>query len=548
MPRPEPDAELQPLMQLLKRALYADHPLELLVLVSGLMATTVPRPSLRDEEPTVSLDHLVGTLEDVDLAPTTAALHVIAELTPDELMTARIRRTLRARQQPMPQWLRDLERTELVGVHETSEELDDGRNVVVDVRLPDGSHAAAVIYIDHNIGIVVKDAFTVDVAFAELAPRFVEIEPDIEIAEIDPALARAKIERAVSIGARTYPPIETETWPGQRALIDWMVRLLPGGVELPEWEPMSEEDEAALVDDFLGSSYGQQYGGSQAHLALLDSLLWFGTGYGTCDPLRWSPVNVEVLLVDWFPRKVVAPAEELALMPDLLRSFIRYSHAKRGINAVNRTATLASVDRWEPAYQALIRTDRPQGAEALARMLLTDDQIEALLLEELVDAVGDRETLDHLDDDPLPDEPFDPSEVPDEILPKILEMVSLCDDNADALLDVEHRTANRRLIRLLALADPGYFRGRASARTSAAAVSWMVARANDTISPYGLTSAELLATFGVASVSDRARRFRRMLGIPDHGPVAGPIPLGRADLLVGEARGAIMAERDGLRS
>lgn len=535
-------------MQLLKRALYADHPLELLALVSGLMATAMPRPSLRGEEPKVSLDHLVGTFEDVDLAATTAALHVIAELTTDELMTARIRRTLRARQQPMPQWLRDLGRTELIGVHETSEELDDGRNVIVDVRLPDGSAVAAVIYIDHNIGMVVKDAFTVDLPFVELRPRFAEIEPDIDIAGIDPALARAKIVRAVEIGAMTYPPIETETWPGQRALIDWMVRQLPDGAELPEWEPMSDGDQAALIDDFLGSSYGQRYVGSEPHLQLLESLLWFGTGYGTCDPLRWSPVNVEVLLVDWFPRKVVAPVEELTLMPALLRSFIRYAHAKRGIRADNRTATLASVDRWEPEYQALIRTDRPQGAEALARMLLTDDQIEDLMFEELVDAVGGIETLDHLDDEPLPDEPFDPSGVPDEILPKILEMVALCDDNADALLDVEHRTANRRLIRLLALADPGYFRGRASARTSAAAVSWMVARANDTISPYGLTSAELLATFGVASVSDRAHRFRRMLDLPDHGPVPGPIPLGRPELLVSEARGEIIAERDGLRT
>ena len=222
---------------------------------------------------------------------------------------------------------------------------------------------------------------------------------------------------------------------------------------------MPDEDQAALIDDFLASPYGQRYVDSKPHLQLLDSLLWFGTGYGTCDPLRWSPVNVEVLLVDWFPRKVMAPVAELTLLPELLRSFIGYAHERRGIRAHNRAETLVSVGRWEHEYQELIRTDRPQGAEALARMLLTDDGLEAMMIEGLVDAVGDADTLDQLDDVVLPDEPFDASGVPDDILPKILEMVALCDENADARLDVEHRTANRRLIRLLALADPGHVRG-----------------------------------------------------------------------------------------
>jgi hypothetical protein len=73
------------------------------------------------------------------------------------------------------------------------------------------------------------------------------------------------------------------------------------------------------------------------------------------------------------------------------------------------------------------------------------------------------------------------------------------------------RTANRRLLRRVVEADSKFFRGRASARTSAVAICWMVAHANNSISPWSLTAQELLAPFGVRT-SDAVRpsgaRFR----------------------------------------
>ena len=48
-------------------------------------------------------------LERTDLAATTGALSVLAALTDDELVAARMRRTLRGRRQPMPAWPAGLE-------------------------------------------------------------------------------------------------------------------------------------------------------------------------------------------------------------------------------------------------------------------------------------------------------------------------------------------------------------------------------------------------------------------------------------------------------
>ena len=539
------DAEAQPLIQGLRKALYGDHPLELLDAVSGILATTESGPSLYpDDAPRLSLSTIVESFEDVDLAATTAALHVIAALTPDDLLGARLRRTLATRHQPMPRWLRDLGRTEVAEVWESRHVQRDGEDYLLDVRLPDGFSVTALVYVDHNAGGLVKDAFVLPQPVSVVTDKMREIaDPDTVLETVDPADARAVMEEAIRIGEITFPPFESDTWPMCRPLVRWLVAMLPAGGAVPR-EEWSEEDQTTLLGDFLASPYGAAYDDPD-HRSLLEDLLWFGVSSGTGDPLRWSPVNVEILLVDWYPRKIVAEADLLAKLPRLLRDFIRFSHHRRGLRRELTEETVAAVDRCEPEYQRLIRTDRPQGAEALARMLL-DHQVVDWATGDPAEAVGGQDALDALDTVPLPDEEFDWDGVPDEVHPKVAEILVLCDENADTLLDVEHRTANRRLLRRVVGADPEFFRGRAAARTTAAAISWMVAHANDSISPYGpLTAGELLEPFGVRSASERAGRFLRALGLPKHFPSA-PMALGSPDLLVAERREALIEERDGL--
>lgn len=98
---------------------------------------------------------------------------------------------------------------------------------------------------------------------------------------------------------------------------------------------------------------------------LLDQVLWFATDYGPDDPLRWSRVAVEILLTDWIPRKIVADATFLSKAPDVLRAFIRFCHAERGIRPTLTHETLAAVEEYESDYQRAIRSPRPQGPAAL---------------------------------------------------------------------------------------------------------------------------------------------------------------------------------------
>jgi hypothetical protein len=144
-PPREIDAEAQPLMQSLRKALYADHPIDLLNAVSGIMESTEPRPLEAKNTTRISLATLVESFEDVDIAATTAALHVIEALTSDDLLAARIRRTLATRHQPMPRWLRELAATEVAEVWESRHVQRDGEDYLLDVRLPDGSPLTALV-------------------------------------------------------------------------------------------------------------------------------------------------------------------------------------------------------------------------------------------------------------------------------------------------------------------------------------------------------------------------------------------------------------------
>jgi len=176
-----------------------------------------------------------------------------------------------------------------------------------------------------------------------------------------------------------------------------------------------------------------------------------------------------------------------------------------------------------------------------------DDVTKAeILLEGLDRKVGGRFALQNLDDAPLPDEPFEWAGVADDVRPVVEVMLDLCDRCVDELLDVEHRTAMRRFLSRAAVADPALFRRKASPERGAAAIAWVICRANGTTGDYwsGLSVQELLTWFGVTgSVSQRAEPLLRANGVDPH-RLYGSMDLGAADLLTAERRADIIAGRD----
>jgi hypothetical protein len=108
-----------------------------------------------------------------------------------------------------------------------------------------------------------------------------------------------------------------------------------------------------LTDRFLVSLYGRAFTTSEDR-SIVGDLLWYRTDYGYGDPLRWSGAAVEILLLDWYPRKIIAEPEFLLRMPEVLRAFIRFAHAEAGLDASLTADTLGAVDGFEPEYREAV--------------------------------------------------------------------------------------------------------------------------------------------------------------------------------------------------
>ncbi|WP_157953108.1 hypothetical protein [Nocardioides allogilvus] len=553
--RPGHGAEDQDLFQSLRRGLRSGDPLDLLAVVSGLLEVTDPRNrdpfAVKEQRP--GLGDLVESFVGTPYAETTAALFVIRALTTDEVMAARISRELETRRHPLPSWLTCLDQARLdPDVWFMTHVLGDGDDYLIGVTLPSGEQLSALVYVDHNLGTVVKDAFVVPEPLEDLAIKMGTLidDADQSLTRTDPATARAVIEAAISSGAQLYPPLTSDGWPMCRPLVEWMLRMMPAGGAAPDWKEWSAEETTAVAAEFFASRFGAAFDDDERR-TLLESVLWFCTGYATGDPWRWSPVTVEMLLADWFPRKVIAEPSYLAKLPDLVRAYIRYCHDRNDIRADLTTETLAAVDQHEPEYAQLIHSDRQQAMAGLAEALLATERLGGLsdsewTLEYIARDVGGLDTLMVLDDLPLPDETLDWQGIPEEIRPAVGAILELCDGCAEELFDVEHRTAMRRFLSRAARNDPKVFARKGSPVRGAAAVAWVITTGNRTAGVWSaaLTAKDLLAHFGInGSVSDRAGTLMRAAGMSTRHATSS-IELGDPGLLVSARRKKLMETRD----
>jgi hypothetical protein len=477
-----------------RERLASGEPVDFLAYVSTMLAAVDPRqqhPFEREHSGSsegATLPTLLESFAEVVLPETTALLAALAGLGPDELTRARARRALAVRSDPLPDWLARLGEASVYRAVESAHVLGDGVNVLLGARLS-ARELTAAIYIDHNLGTVVKDGFAAPSPIGEVVARMQETadDPDMTFGDIALADARARVGEAIEVGAIMFPPFESDTWPASRPLIEWLLRLLPEGgtgYVRPKWTKAAKKK---LGSRFFSSQFGQPLDDAD-HRDLLDQFLWFGTDYGPGDPLRWSPTAVEILLADWIPRKIVARPEYLSKAPALLRAFIRFCHAERDIRPALTDQTLAAVEEYEPEYQRVIRSPWPQGPMALlaAMGVLGDEQpwqsepsqVERHLLDGLAEEVGGQDALDSLDDTPLPDEEFGWDQVPAEIRDRVGQVLAACDRCCDDLLGAEYRTACRRLLTRAVPGLSGMLQATGKPEVIAAAVCWVLGKGN----------------------------------------------------------------------
>ena len=568
-----PGSDEPDLVSDVRDTLRASHPLPLLELASSLLTVLDPRqddPFAGRSEDTSgpSREELIASFLEVRLPEISALLAAVAELTADEVEERRIRRELADRPHKPPRWLRRLSPLRVVRALEMSHVLGDGDNVLLDVRTGTDDPMTVLVDIDHNMGTLVKDAFVVEEPLATLEDRFRELsadEPDTTFIELDLAVARARITEAIELAAITYPPLETETWPACRPLVEWVLRHLPAGgtgYVRPDW---TEEAREQLIERFLDSPHAPDVPTEDAD-DLAHVMVWFACDYGPGDPLRWSTVSVEIFLTDFLVRKALFSQKTLRRAPKVLEAFVRFAHQERGIRSELTTQTLESIEQHAPEFRRQLSGEQERSGEGFGQILnemLGDHQpdeygagftfdaagrpipIAVRMRELLIEQVGDEHTLETVDLMPLPDEPLDLDRLPTDIHDRVAGIAELTDACCEQLLDVEHRTACRRFLADVAEADPRIFRRRSRDDIAAAAIVWTITKANDSLDPYhgGLTAKRLIGWFGVTgSVSQRAETMLRVLEVPRRDDTG--IRLGTPRYLTADARASIAEQRD----
>jgi len=319
---------------------------------SCLIGTWHVRPMPGEDVEAMFFPGFVDALEGLGTAPALATLRALGSVgAPDHARRARTAADrLAADGLAEPPWAEGLGLARPTAAALMSEEaFDDGLSVMVEYAGPGCEPHTLGIYIDHNMGGLVKDVFLAG-PLTEVRSQFNRHGPNhvgLVIRDLDLAEARARVDAALYMLDHTYdPPVNEDVRP-LRALVDARLRLLPDGFELPvEYQEVTPEERDALLADFLGSPEGQRWRGDEDAEDVARLAIDFGAGYNYGGPLRWSPVVVEIFMTSWLARKVTRESEFFTRVPHVLRDWVKYAGRRQGVRTAPLREAVAAVKQY----------------------------------------------------------------------------------------------------------------------------------------------------------------------------------------------------------
>lgn len=230
------------------------------------------------------------------------------------------------------------------------------------------------------------------------------------------------------------------------------------------------------------------------------------------DPLRWSQ-RVASDFLYFACHKVVAPPDELACLPDVVRLMIRWSHEQKGWPADLTEVTLESIDVVQPLFEADLRGESGDLAPASIADLLSLSGLSPNLDADLLEPPIGGEHPESFADDVVADEKLQQRAI------AIAEEVS---ERALDLFDREFVTLVRRMTADLAgLPDTPIGRGRTAIWASA--IVYAVAQLNEIPggwSPLAMASADIIERLEGAptTITNKAKTVRDLVGVDTFPP------------------------------
>lgn len=347
----------------------ADDPLKAELFASGIL-TTFDRPLVDQPDPVTFFgERLVTHLVAKRSPDALALLHAIVAVAPESLAaTARSAVTrLRAAGRADPSWAARIGRARFRGAWASIDEFGDQEVVAVSFGYDDERTHALTFMIDHNFEGLVRQAFIGD--DPEAVRREWADTSHLPIVPLDAQEVADRLAQALRMYDLYLDPPCSEDVPELVPLMKARLRALPPGRE-PERREASEAERAALVASFAAA---REAGSSERVVQLARFFVDYRFDYTDGDPLRWSPIAVELCLLDWFPRRVTLDDADLAAVPDALRRWVKYSGRRKRLASDAVAETLAAIDEFEPQFrEAMHDPGRSGPAKSIVAAMMRD--------------------------------------------------------------------------------------------------------------------------------------------------------------------------------
>ena len=321
----------------------------------------------------------LGAMDDPDVFALLLAVSAIAEPPLDAVAREGVAR-LRAAGVPEPLWSRSVGQPTLVDAWISTDPLEDQSNVV-SVWSYGGRMHGLIAMVDYNFrGLIRHIGVTPDPDGYREEWRTKSGMPIRPLSEQD--LADRLANGVEMFDVYLDPPVYDEV-PGLIPLVRARLRLLPTPRPI-EVREVPEKERRRIVREFVASPEAAGLGrvrddrpagkgrrSSWPAAEVADSFVDFACDYGAGDPLRWSPIAVEILLADWLPGKAILSPAEINALPDVLRAFVRYCARLKGLAPDEVAETLEAIDQFAGDFAAGMADDEAAGqAKRLWKELL----------------------------------------------------------------------------------------------------------------------------------------------------------------------------------
>jgi hypothetical protein len=396
-----------------------------------------------------------------------------------------------------PRWSDSVGRATVESAQVFEHPTGDGYNICLRLRYPQASTAHLLgAYVDVILGGMAKDI----VAFPdadEYQRLFLAGDGNMTTRPMPLAEAKARLTHALWITDHTLAAPITEDFATDRLLLDHYLAIIPDeGYELPDAEPLTENERERLVEHFLAGPEAMPLRDSAPpfdddQLRFLARLaVDFAADFAGGDPTRWTPSVVESFLM-WVPRKVAAPRDRLDQVPMFLRAFVPFAHREKGWGDRYLTDTLGAIDDVADEYRAALREEHdwgPGNQLIMAAVIAGVDPTDGESLTRFIEQHNTLASVEH-------PEPMNWQSIPSGLRPLLEEILAEVESLCDEALDDEYVTLARRLTAALGRKRPTPLtRGRPSIWAGAilyalAQINWLFDNSSKpTLSATALTS------------------------------------------------------------